>query len=250
MDPQSGLSQGRHLVQGGRYTEAVRVLQQAAYHRPEWPDVHHLLGVALSLAGEPLRAESHLQRAVELNPDYAEAQLNLAILLSERGAYHAAREHWRVFDRLVRRDGADLPEAALNDLAQRHADLAAHYQGYGLFEEAEAQMQQALRLCPGYADLRLRLARLLFERGNVEGAAEQLQRVLQGRPDLDGARLLEGQLEQARGRPAAARDAWSRVRTGAAAVQARALLATLQGGASPPPRDEPEDLDRVSWGLR
>ncbi len=34
-----------------------------------------------------MRAESHLARAVELNPEYAEAHLNLAILLFERNAH-------------------------------------------------------------------------------------------------------------------------------------------------------------------
>lgn len=238
MEPQNALAQGRSLIAVGRYAEAVRVLQQAAYHRPGWPDVHHQLALALCLAGEPLRAESHLQRALELHPDYAEAHLNLAILLFERGAYHAARDHLRAFDRLARRIDAALPEAALDDLAKRHAELAERYRSYGLHEEAEDEMRRALRLCPGYGDLRLRLARLLFERGKFDDASEQLELVLQSSPALDEALLLQGRLALARGDVEAARTAWRAVRAGAPAVQARALLETLAPGIAAPQRPE------------
>ncbi|UCE01930.1 MAG: tetratricopeptide repeat protein [Candidatus Latescibacterota bacterium] len=244
MEIHSVLAQGRNLIAAGRYREAVRALQHAAYHRPEYPDVHNHLGVALSLLGEALRAESHLQRAVEINPEYAEAHLNLAILLFERGSYHAAREHLREFDRLVRRGDAGLPDAALDDLSKRHAALADCYRRYGLLEEAEAQIVQALHLRPAYCDLRLRLARLLFERGKLEDAEEQLQRVLQQRPEYDEALLLLGRIELERGREDAAREAWIRVQNGAAAVQARAFVdsldarrpsARIEAAGDPPP---------------
>lgn len=232
MEPQNALAHGRSLLGLGRYAEAVRVLQQAAYHRPEWPDVHNQLALALSLQGEPLRAESHLQRALELNPDYAEGHLNLAILLFERGAYQGAREHLRTFDRLARRAGEELPEAALDDLAKRHVGLAERYRSYGLLPEAEEELRRALRLCPGYADVRLGLARALFERGKLEQASEQLDLVLQSMPELQEARLLQGQLAQARGDIDAARAAWERVRHGPAAVQARAWRECLETASS------------------
>jgi tetratricopeptide (TPR) repeat protein len=244
MEPQNALARGRGLIAAGRYAEAARALQQAAYHRPDWPDVHHQLALALSLAGEPLRAESHLQRALDLNPDYAEAHLNLAILLFERGAYHAAREHLRAFDRLVRREGESLPEAALDDLARRHAALGQRYHEYGLLEEAETQLRQALRLCPAYSDLRLQLARVLLERDALDDAAENLEQVLQTRPDWGEALLLSGRIALGQGKPEAARAAWQRVQEGPEGVQARALLEQLRGVA-PAARIDP--VDRAEW---
>lgn len=251
MDIQGALSQARSLIAMGRYGEAVRALQQAAYHQPEYPDVHNQLGVALSLAGEAMQAESHLQRALEINPEYAEAHLNLAILLFERGAYQGARDHLREFDRLVRRADGTLPEAALDDLAQRHAGLAERYRTYGLLEEAEAEMRAALHLRPGYCDLRLRLARLLFERGKLEVAAEQVDRILDQRPTYDEALLLLGRIEVARGRLDPAREAWVRVRNGSAAVQARAFLEGLDGTGRAAAQVESEPARRErSWGTR
>src|SRR5262245_59243219 len=124
MDVGSLLARGKGLLDAGRYADAVRCLESAVRRQPNFPDLHNQLGLALSLAGEPLRAESHLHRALELNPEYAEAHLNLAILLFERNAYGAARDHLRDFTRIVRGGSSALPEPALDDLARRHAELA------------------------------------------------------------------------------------------------------------------------------
>ncbi len=228
MDIGSLLARSRGLLDAGRYEEAVRSLESAVHRQPNFPDLHNLLGLALSLAGEPMRAESHLQRALELNPGYAEAHLNLAILLFERSAYIAARDHLREFSRIVRASPSGFPEPALDDLARRHADLAERYRAYGLMDEAEAQMRAALRLRPGYSDLRLRLVRLLFERTKLDDAAAQVELLLQQRPEYEDAQLLLGHIELARGNAQAARSAWSQIRHGAAATQARALLDSLE----------------------
>jgi len=228
MDIGSLLARSRGLLDAGKYEEAVRSLESAVHRQPDFPDLHNLLGLSLSLAGEPLRAESHLQRALELNPNYAEAHLNLAILLFERSAYNAARDHLREFNRIVRANPSGFPEPALDDLARRHADLAERYRSYGLLDEAEEQMRAALRLRPGYSDLRLRLVRLLFERTKLDDAAQHVELLLQQRPEYQDAQLLRGHIELARGNAQAARTAWLQVRQGAAATQARALLDSLE----------------------
>jgi tetratricopeptide (TPR) repeat protein len=230
MDVGSLIARARGLLDSGQHAEAARCLESAVHRASHFPDLHNLLGLALSLSGEPIRAESHLQRALELNPNYAEARLNLAILLFERNAYSAAREHLREFNRIVRSGPSSFPEPALDDLARRHAELSECYRTYGLLAEAEHEIRAAVRLRPAYGDLRLRLVRLLFERTKLEEAAEQVERLLQQRPGYEDAQLLRGHIELARGNAAAAREAWMQVRAGAAATQARALLDGLENG--------------------
>lgn len=236
MEIGSLLAQARGLIDSGRHADAVRVLESAVHRRPDFPDLHNWLGLALSMSGEPLRAESHLKRAVELQPEYAEAHLNLAVLLFERGAYGAARTHLREFDRVVRAGGTAFPEAALDDLASRHAELAARYRTFGWLEEAEAELHKAVRLRPAYGDLRLQLVRVLFERHKLDEAAVQCERLLQQLPNYQDAHVLHGRIEQARGNDVAARAAWMRVRdNGSAAIQARALLESLDQSLHTPP---------------
>src|SRR5262249_17979844 len=221
----------RGLLDGGKYAEAVRCLESAVHRQPDFPDLHHMLGLALSLVGESLRAETHLARALELNLNYAEAHLNLSILLFERNAYASARDHLREFSRIVH--GATpsgmrgLSEPALDDLARRHADLGDTYRRLGLLEEAETQLRTALQLRPSYRDVRLQLVRVLFERRNLDEAAQHVAVLLQQSPEYQDARLLHGHIERARGNVEGARLAWTNVRRGAAATQARALLEQL-----------------------
>ena len=229
MEIGSLVAQGRGLLDSGKYAEAVRCLEDAVRRQPQFPDLHNLLGLALSMSGEALRGESHLARAIELNPLYAEAHLNLAILLFERNAYAAAREHLREFNRIVRGDAQAFPDPALDDLARRHADLAERYRAYGLLDAAENQLRSALHLRPAYHDLRLALVRILFERGKLDDAAEHVEILLLQSPDYADAHLLRGHIELARGNSDAARSAWQQVRKGAAAPQARALLDRLEG---------------------
>jgi tetratricopeptide (TPR) repeat protein len=245
VDIGSLLARARGLLDAGKADEAVRCLESAVHRQPSYPDLHHLLGLALSLAGEPLRAESHLKRALELNPRYAEAHLNLAILLFERSAYSAARDHLREFNRLVRGAPGGFPDPALDELARRHAGLAERYRAYGLLQEAEEQLAAAVRLRPAYGDLRLRLVRVLFERAKIDEAAAQVEILLQRHPDYQDAELLRGQIELARGNTTAARAAWQRVRQGPAATQARALLENLE---STPQVRSPATAPRVAGG--
>jgi Tfp pilus assembly protein PilF len=79
-----------------------------------------------------------------------------------------------------------------NRLANAHATLAHDYRAAGALDEAVAQYERALQLRPGYADVRLALARALTERGRHREAADQLDEVLRIRPDWLDAMLLRG----------------------------------------------------------
>ena len=79
-----------------------------------------------------------------------------------------------------------------NRLANAHATLAYDYRAAGALDEAVAQYERALQLRPGYADVRLALARALTERGRHREAADQLDEVLRIRPDWLDAMLLRG----------------------------------------------------------
>ena len=55
-------------------------------------DVHHLLGVSLSLLGQAERALGELGRALELNPRYVEALIHQGLVLNELGRTDEAQD--------------------------------------------------------------------------------------------------------------------------------------------------------------
>ena len=155
----------------GRAAEALAPLQRALELRPDIPEMHNNLGLALiQSGGSQGDAVASLQRAVELRLDYREAHYNLAHAFSTDEPRSAVREF-----REALRLRADWPEALRNlalllathpdtgvrdptearRLASRAAELsgqadpfilyalAASYAAGGRFEEAIATAERA-----------------------------------------------------------------------------------------------------------
>src|SRR5258708_4201824 len=74
---------GRDFFERGFYQDAIRELLEAVKLNPDFPDLHNQLGLALSMNGDRREAAEEFRRALELNPNYVEARLNLAIVFNE-----------------------------------------------------------------------------------------------------------------------------------------------------------------------
>jgi Flp pilus assembly protein TadD len=63
-----------------KYDDALDVLSRAAKLDPNNPDVQNYLGVTLSHKGLRKQAEAALRKAIEINPNFAAAHNNLAVV--------------------------------------------------------------------------------------------------------------------------------------------------------------------------
>src|SRR5215213_5931330 len=109
----------RFVVQD--YYGAVHLLESVVDSGRAFADVHHLLGVSLSLLGQTERALQELGRALELNPNYVEALIHRGLVLNELGRTDEAAEAFNHAASSVAQktaDGLPLPVAA--QLANRH----------------------------------------------------------------------------------------------------------------------------------
>ena len=87
-------AQERFAVQD--YYGAVHLLEEiVAGGRSFSADVHHLLGVSLSMLGQSERALGEFARALELNPRYLEALIHQGVVLNELGREREADESFR-----------------------------------------------------------------------------------------------------------------------------------------------------------
>jgi Flp pilus assembly protein TadD len=79
-----------------KFEYALAALAQAAILAPKDPRVHQYLGVTLGRKGWYLGAEDEMRKAIELQPDYAEANYNLAVFYLQRNppAVELARRHY------------------------------------------------------------------------------------------------------------------------------------------------------------
>src|ERR1700722_15240675 len=124
-------------------------------------------GVTALAAGDLETAEARFAVAVEYNPRFTEAWVNLGLVELWRGNFAMGR---RDFDR-ARKLNPDLP-------APHHA-LGVLADKSGLPIAAEKHYRAALKVAPGFAPARVNLGRLLYARGDVDEAREQFLRLTQ-----------------------------------------------------------------------
>jgi tetratricopeptide (TPR) repeat protein len=128
-------------------------------------------GVAALVAGNLEMAEARVALALEYNPRFTEAWVNLGLIDLRRGNFERARR-----DFVRARD--------LNpDLPAPHHSLGLLSEQEGHLDEAEARYRSALRVDPGFAPARVNLARLLSNRGALEDSREQYLRLTQVAPE-------------------------------------------------------------------
>lgn len=114
----------------------------------------YLLGNLLGRMGRREEAIRHLRRAVESNPGYPQARLDLGLLLINEGG----------FDEAIRTltEAADLPAAQKSPgiLSRVSYGLGAAYANKGEFVKGRNALEEALRLDPGNRDAQRLLGEL------------------------------------------------------------------------------------------
>ncbi|MFQ5737770.1 MAG: tetratricopeptide repeat protein [Acidobacteriota bacterium] len=81
--------------QSSRYRDSLALLKSLEQRFPESAEVHHLLAIVLDLSEEPVRANHHFERAVELNPDSAPMHVNYGTSLRRLGRTGQAMAQFR-----------------------------------------------------------------------------------------------------------------------------------------------------------
>jgi tetratricopeptide (TPR) repeat protein len=159
-------------------------------------------GAASIAAGDLEKGEARIALAIEYNPRFTEAWVNLGLIEMKRGNFEQAQRHL-VHARDLNPD-LPTPYHALGLLADRQERAA----------EAERSYRAALKVDPGFAPARINLARRLFEREAFDEAREQFLRLTEVAPEfvegwaglcetllrLDRARAADGVLSRARAR--------------------------------------------------
>jgi tetratricopeptide (TPR) repeat protein len=196
----------RFVVQD--YYGTVHLLESVVDSGRAFADVHHLLGVSLSLLGQAERALAELERALELNPRYVEALIHCGLVLNELGRTEEAEEAFSRAAATIDGPTAGLPAPVAAQLANRHADLAETYAGAGAIGRAIEEYERALELGPEFHDLRYRMARVLLEAGRPLEAREALEEVLRARPSFVDAHAALGLAHYLSGDADGAREVW------------------------------------------
>jgi Flp pilus assembly protein TadD len=155
-DPEMHQALGMALSEGGRFEEAVEPYRRALALDPTSAEAHNALGIALGSLGRLTEATDHFRRAVELRPDYPQAHNNWGLALVQEG---------RIADAVARfRAAVELDPG----YADAHNNLGVFLARQGRVAEAVEHFQQALRLDAAHADARVNLGKILGAKGRTQ----------------------------------------------------------------------------------
>src|SRR5258708_18840404 len=125
------------LHKAGRLAEAERVHCAVVAREPGIADALHLLGLLVTLRGDPASGVELIRRAIAIRPDAAAFHNNLGKALSDSGRQDAALASHR---RAVELD---------DRYAEGHYNLGTALAAAGDLTAAEAAYRRALELAPG-----------------------------------------------------------------------------------------------------
>jgi len=219
---------------GGDYSVAEGLLEEVAERAPRFANVFNMLGVIASHRGAMERAVAMFRQALTVNPNYSEAQINLAITLAEMGAYEqASQEVTKIREREPDSLGK-LGLGVLGKLANAHCDLAKRYHELGMYAQAIAEYDMALALCPTFPDIHSKRSVSCRELGDLAGAKASLLRALELSPKYIEAYVNLGLVYRKMGNMPEAAAMWERaLEINPEHLPARIYLNQAKSGATP-----------------
>jgi tetratricopeptide (TPR) repeat protein/4-amino-4-deoxy-L-arabinose transferase-like glycosyltransferase len=183
------------LITRKEYDRAFAHLQTALALAPDYPNAHHLMGVALAELGRPDEAERHYRAAIAGDPATALPYYCLGTLLAEQQRWDEAIEQYRL---ALERDPT---------YGSTYGNLAIALAQRGNYTEAIALLERGLEYEPDSPELIFDYGLALRRAGRPDDARRAFERLLARQPDympalhnLVSLDLEAGAPEQARAR--------------------------------------------------
>jgi type IV pilus assembly protein PilF len=166
---QANLNLGAGYLRQGNTTLAIERLRRALAQDPQLVEAHSTIAVAYDQIGSLDEAETHYQRATQLDPNNGDAANKYAVFLCNR------QNRWA--------DAAPYFQRAANDPSYRTPEVALTNAGVcartaGQTEAAVESFRAALARNARYPDALLNLMELSHEGGNPLQARAFIQRYL------------------------------------------------------------------------
>jgi len=176
---------------------ASRALSQQEYQKllsihPESSQVHELLAEAAVQNGNPAGAEQEFRKAIQADPHFVEAVINLAELMRSQSKFEEAITYYT--------QAAELARLSY-DVAYGLGACYTYKQDYG---QAVTWLNKAVGLAPDSAAAHFALGNALLKTGQLEAAIPELKASLRFEPRMRQAYFLLGRAYERLGRKAEA----------------------------------------------
>ncbi len=201
------------MAGSGKPDEAIGLYQKALEIDPEYPEANNNLGMALARLGKLNEAVPHFQKFVASNPASADAQNNLALALVGTGKLNQAVPHFQ--------KALDLSPGS----ADAHNNLGLALTGTGKPALAIPHFEEALKINPAFTEADANLGDAFGALGRIPEALAHWRVAL--RADSGNVPVLDHTARVLATNPDAS------IRNGAVAVAMAERAAQLSGGREP-----------------
>lgn len=151
----------------GQAETALKEIDEALKIRPDYGQAYNLRGLIYANLGDNGRAESSFQRALQIDPQDADAMHNYAWFLCQSQHYAAAEELFQKALIQPNYRGTAMTLRAMGNCQARDNRLA----------EAEKSLMRSYEIDPSSAATAVNLADVLYRRGDYERARFYIDRV-------------------------------------------------------------------------
>ncbi|WKZ33909.1 MAG: tetratricopeptide repeat protein [Thermodesulfobacteriota bacterium] len=202
---------GKKAFEERDYEEALARLEKVAAEKTAFADVHNMLGLVYYNASRHEDAIAAFRKAIEINPNYTEASLNLAVVYNELGRFDKSAEVYTLAKQARQDAHSYLDPFVKGKLANMHSNLARIYKDLGFYAEAVEEYRKALRLRPEFADIRTSLGVSLRDMRDFDAAVTELKEAVRLNPSYPDSRIQLGLTYYAVGRREDAGTEWQGV---------------------------------------
>ncbi len=208
----------------GRFDSAEKLLKTAITDFGAFANLLNLLGLIYHKQSRLPEAVAHFRKAIDANPKFVEAILNLSITLCDLSEYDEAQKVFSLAKSTVSAK-QQIPELVMGRLANQHAACGKIYEQNEIYTEAIREYKKALSIFGRMTDVRMSLARLNLLIGKVEDAKLEFEELIRMEPNLTAARVWLGVVYYKLGALDLAKQQWNiAIKTSPYSQTARAYL--------------------------
>jgi len=160
---------GVEYLRKGEYETSLKKLKKALEIDPDYADAHDAIAVLYEKVGELDLAEKHYKRSLKLNPDNPGSHNNYGRYLCNVKRYKAAEEEFQIAANNAFYANPEIPLLNAGLCMEALPDA----------EQAEMYYRKALEKAPGFGPALLQMARVSYEHGKYLNARGYLERYQQ-----------------------------------------------------------------------
>ncbi|MDP8254543.1 MAG: tetratricopeptide repeat protein [Candidatus Alcyoniella australis] len=183
------IKRAKEAFERGDHDSAEKLCVEIVKDHSQFADLYCLLGTIYHERTRFFEASQMFERALEINPNYLEARMNLVVAYNDLGEFEKAQEQISTIKSLAQEDGDAIDSLTKNRLANMHAQTGDLYCQANLYWEGSREYEKALTLRPRFVDIKVKLAVAFRKLGRIGEAMRQLEESLRFNPGYSSARV-------------------------------------------------------------